>query len=155
MQFRRMVRKCSKDADPLDFEAEFGFKPDVVLTRVERQFGGGRIPEAVSTFGKLVYAPSFNPFDVLEITGDTGAHLPTVQECDSVTEYLAGMELNRMVSQMGLQSVRRWLNRASQGNGARTLKRLHRFLPGSSTGSVTVEHLFEIYRASTTRQLAA
>lgn len=155
MQFRRMMKRCSRDADPLDFEKEFGFREDAVLTRVERQFGGGRIPDAVSTFGKLIHAPEFNPFDVLEITGDTGARLPSVQECESTTEYLAGMELYRMASEMGLQTVRRWLNKESRGNAARLLKRYHRFLPGSSTGSVTVKHLYEIYRASVTQQLAA
>jgi hypothetical protein len=97
MQFRRMLRKCSTDADPLDFEKEFGFSPDSILTRVERQFGRGRIPEVISTFGRLCRAPQFNPFDVLEITGDTGANLPAVHECDSVTEYLAGVELNRRI----------------------------------------------------------
>lgn len=155
MQFRRMVRRTSKEADPLDFKKEFGFGPESVLTRVERQFGGGRIPEMLSTFGKLCRAPQFNPFDVLEITGDTGASLPAVRECDSVTEYLAGRELNRMISEMGLQSARRWLNKESPGNGARMLKRFHRFLPGSNADSVTVERIFEIYRASVTHQLSA
>jgi hypothetical protein len=53
MQFRKMKRKANKDADELDFEKEFGFPEDAVLTRVERQCGGGRIPEEVSTFGQL------------------------------------------------------------------------------------------------------
>ena len=155
MQFRKMLRRCSKDADPLDFEKEFGFHPDSTLTRVERQFGGGRIPEVISTFGKLCHAPQFDPFDVLEITGDTGANLPAVHECDSVTEYMAGRELHRMISEMGLQAARRWLNKESGGNGARMLKRFHRFLPGSEANSVTVKHIFDTYRASVIRQLSA
>jgi hypothetical protein len=154
MQFRKMNKKCSKDADPLDFEKEFGFGPQAVLSRVERQFGGGRIPEAVSTFGKLARAPEFNPFDILEITDNTGATLPAVHECDSVIEYLAGKELHRMICQIGLQTTRRWLNKQSGGNGARMLKRYHRFLPGSDADSLTVQRIFEIYRASVTRQLA-
>jgi hypothetical protein len=102
MQFRRMVKRASLDADALDFEVEFGFSPEATLTRVERQFGGGRIPEPISTFGKLCHAPSFNPFDVLKITGDTGARLPQPRECDSITEFLAGKELNRMITETGL-----------------------------------------------------
>ena len=156
MQFRRMVKRCSKDADPLDFEKEFGFSLESILTRVERQFGGGRIPEEVSTFGKLCCAaPTFNPFDVLEITGETGGNLPAAHECDSVTEYLAGKELNRMVSEVGLQSARRWLNKESPGNAARLLKRFHRFLPGSNADSMTVKRIFDTYRTSVTRQLAS
>ena len=153
MQFRRMMKRSSKDADPLEFEKEFGFREDATLTRVERQFGGGRIPEIVSTFGKLLHAPDFNPFDILEITGNTGAQLPTVNECDSVTEYLAGMELNRMIREQGAQTVKRWLNK--QGNGARMLKRYYRFLPGSNDESITVQRLFDAYRCSVIDQLAA
>jgi hypothetical protein len=156
MQFRRMVKRSSKDADLVDFEKEFGFSPESILTRVERQYGGGRIPEEVSTFGKLCCAaPTFDPFDVLIITGETGANLPSVKECDSVTEYLAGKELNRMVSEVGLQAARRWLNKETGGNGARTLKRFHRFLPGSDRDSMTVKRIFDTYRTSVMRQLAS
>ena len=155
MQFRRMQRKSSIDAEPLQFEDEFGFDENATRTRVERQFGGGRIPAVVSTFGKLPHLPDFNPFDVLEITGDTGTQLPTVRECESVPEYLAGVELNRRVVEAGLQTTRRWLNKESNGNGARLLKRFHRFLPGSNTESITVQRIFDIYRTSVIDQLAA
>lgn len=156
MQFRRMIKRSSTDADVLDFEKEFGFSPESILTRVERQLGGGRIPEEVSTFGKLCCAaPTFNPFDVIEITGDTGARLPEPEECESVTEYMAGKEFNRMVSEVGLQTTRRWLNKHTGGNGARTLKRYRRFLPGSNADSITVERIFDTYRTSVTRQLAS
>lgn len=155
MQFRRMAKRASIDADPLEFAKEFGFAEDSTLTRVERQFGGGRIPEVVSTFGRLIHAPDFNPFDILEITEDSGAQLPTVRECESVTEYLAGMELNRMVIEQGAQTVKRWLNKESNGNGARTLKRFQRFMPGSNPDSITVQRIFEIYRNSVTAQLSA
>jgi len=155
MQFRKMVKRSSKDADPLDFEKEFGFSEDATLTRVERQFGGGRIPEMVSTFGRLSHAPDFNPFDILEITGNTDTQLPTVNECDGVTEYLAGLQLNRMIMEQGAQTVKRWLNKQSKGNAARTLKRYHRFLPGSNDQSITVQRLFDIYRCSVIDQLAA
>jgi hypothetical protein len=155
MQFQKMVKRSSKEADPLDFEKEFGFCEDSTRTRVERQFGGGRIPEMLLTFGKLPHAPDFNPFDILEITGNTGTRLPTVDECDGVTEYLAGMQLNRMILEQGAQSVKRWLNKQSKGNSARTLKRYHRFLPVSNDESITVQRLFDIYRCSVIDQLAA
>ncbi len=155
MQFRRMCRQASKDSDTLEFEKEFGFSTNSVLTRVERQFGGGRIPEPLSTFGQLANAAAYNPFDILEITGDTGASLPTVQECGSVTEYLAGKELHRMVSESGLQSTRRWLNAQTTGNGARTLKHYHRFLPGSDADSLSVERICKIFQESVAKQLGA
>jgi hypothetical protein len=42
VQFKRLQRKTSPDADLLDFEKEFGFHPDSVLTRIERQMVGER-----------------------------------------------------------------------------------------------------------------
>jgi hypothetical protein len=83
MQFKKMLRKQSPDSDPLDFEAEFGFSPDSVLTRVERQFGGGRIPEGIDTFSKLHRLADYNPFDTLEIL--TGlAHRPAIEQCSGI-----------------------------------------------------------------------
>lgn len=155
MQFRKMERKASKEADRLDFEREFGFSPDAVLTRVERQFGGCRIPDGISTFGHLSKAVEFNPFDVLEITGDTGSRLPTVRECESVTDYYAGLEFNRHVKAEGLQNVRRWLNSETGGNGARFLNRMKAFLPGSNADSMTVQRIFETYQESIRRQLGS
>ena len=113
MQFRKLERKASKDAEPLDFEHEFGFRADATLTRIERQFGGGRIPSAIDTFGKIQNCADFNPFDVLEIKGRMNARLPTVEECESVTDYLAGLQLNRQVQVEGMQSTVRWLNAKS------------------------------------------
>lgn len=60
VQFRKLLRRCSKDSELPNFEKEFGFPEDAVLTRVERQFGGDRIPEALNRFGKLSRAPDFN-----------------------------------------------------------------------------------------------
>lgn len=130
-QFRKIKRKLSKDADELDFEKEFGFAEDAVVTRVERQCGGGRIPPEIERFGQLSRAADLNPFSALEITGNDRSTLPDVTECDSLNEWLSGMQVNRMIQEMGMQSFRRWLNRHSNGNGVRLLKRLHAFLPGA------------------------
>jgi hypothetical protein len=155
MQFRKMERKASKDADPLNFEREFGFSPNAVRTRIERQFGGGRIPAALGTFGLLPSAADFNPFEVLEISANTGCRLPTPKECESLTDYMAGIELNRRINAEGFQAVRRWLNAESRGNAARMLKRLSGFLPLSNGDSITVERIFETYRESVSRQLGS
>jgi hypothetical protein len=154
MQFRKMKRKVSKDADELDFEKEFGFPEDAVLTRVERQCGGGRIPEEVAAFGQLSRAAYLNPFEALEITNSGQSQLPEVNDCDSVNEWLIGMQVNRMIQEMGMQTFRRWLNRNSNGNGARLLKRIHSFLPGSGDCALTVQTIVATYRASVIKQLS-
>jgi len=155
MQFRKMVRRCSKDAEPLDFEKQFGFQKDCVLTRVERQYGGGRIPDPLSTFGKLGNAAQFNPFDILSMTENSHANLPTVRECNGVSEFLEGMGLHEILLEMGFQQGKKWLNVESKGNAARILKRLNRFIPGTSSDSVSIERIVEIYQASVTQQLSA
>jgi hypothetical protein len=155
MQFRRMKRKSSEDADELTFEKEFGFGEDSVITRVERQCGGGRIPREIDKFGQLSQAAYFNPFEALEITNNGRSALPEVNACDSVNEWLIGMQVNRMIEEMGMQTFRRWLNRHSNGNSARLLKRLHAFLPGDDDCKLTVAALAEAYRASVIQQLSA
>jgi hypothetical protein len=65
-RFRKDCRRQSKDADPLDFEQEFGHKSDDILTRIERQYGGGRLPESLRTFGMIGNAVSIDPFEAIE-----------------------------------------------------------------------------------------
>lgn len=155
MQFVKMRRTASKEADVLNFEQEFGFPEEAVITRVERQCGGGRIPEQVDTFGHISRAASFNPFEVIEIESSGRSRLPAVGECDSVTEWAAGMYFNQMIQEQGKQTFQRWLNRESNGNGARTVKRYKAFLPQAEGCPVTVRTIFETYRTSVIRQLSA
>lgn len=155
MQFRNMQWKASKDTDELNFEKEFGFPENAIVTRVERQCGGGRIPEQLAVFGQLPQAANFNPFQALEISSGGGSILPDVTNCDSVNEWLIGMQANRMIQEMGMQAFRRWLNRHSNGNSARLLKRIHAFLPGPDDHDLTVETICEVYRKSVIQQLSA
>jgi hypothetical protein len=98
--------------------AELGFAPDSILTRVERQFGGGRIREEIDTFSKLHRLPDYNPFDTLEIV--TGSpHRPAVEQCSRLSECLTGVGLASVFKEMGLQQERSWLNKHSGGNAAR------------------------------------
>lgn len=95
MQFRKMCKKASVDSDPLVFEKEFGFREDATLTRIERQHGGGRLPEQITTFGELHRAPDYNPFHPMEISTRESKRLPTVSECESLGEWLTGTGLNQ------------------------------------------------------------
>ncbi len=48
-----------------------------ILTRVERQIGGGRVPAAIRRLGAMPKVlPSFNPFAAVELTPDGNAALP-------------------------------------------------------------------------------
>ena len=154
VQLEKSNRKTSPDAEPLEFEKEFGFSPDAVLTRIERQFGGGRIPPELATFGKLACAPNYNPFAPLEIVNGSGSKLPTVEECGGVKEWLCGMKLHELVREWGMQQLRAWLNRHSPGNAARIIERYRDFILRDDE-ALTTERIYEIYRDSVIRQLSA
>lgn len=154
VEFRKRCRKVSPDADPLDFETEYGFPADAVLTRVERQIGGGRIPDELSVLGKLPRkAPQFNPFDPVEImSGGTGA-MPGIDECEW-SEWVMGTRYNELAHQWGMQQLRAVINQKSKGNASRILERYSRFLP-SEENAITTARLYEIYRESVRKQIAA
>jgi hypothetical protein len=69
-QYARLARGSSDAAELPTFEEVYGYpERGLILTRVERQMGGGRIPKQVDTFGKLKAAELFNPFDKLRFLG--------------------------------------------------------------------------------------
>jgi hypothetical protein len=155
VDFRKRSKKVSQDAEPLDFQNEYGFPPDAVLTRVERQIGGGKIPEQLSTFGSVGReAPNFNPFAPLEIVGGSTQTVPTLDDCEFI-EWVVGTRLNELCQEWGMQQLRSTANRKTNGNASRLLKRYERFLPQLSGTILTTEKLFEIYRESITKQFAA
>ncbi len=153
-QLRRLQRKRSWEADELTLEREFGISEDAVITRVERQFGGQRIPRAIDCFGRLSRLPEFNPFTNIEICNGTGARVPTIRECGLDT-WLTGTALHRLQVEMGVQQFRRWLSANSRGNAARYRKRYADFLQPDGDNLLTTETIFQTYRESVMRQLAA
>jgi hypothetical protein len=155
MQFRKMTRRANPDSEPLDFEKEFGFAETATLTRIERQYGGKRIPPHLDTFGKLAHAPEHNPFEPLEILCGEGGAVPSVEECSGPTEYMTGMKMREMILEMGLQQFRAWLNKTSNGNAARIMERYKRFLPSDLAAVISTELIYGIYRKSAMKQLAA
>ena len=124
------------------------------MTRVERQFGGQRIPRAIECFGLLSRLPEFNPFTNIEISNGTGANVPTISECGFDT-WLSGITLHRLRLEMGEQQFRRWLNVNSAGNAARYRKRYKDFLEPEGDNLLTTETIFQTYRESVMKQLAA
>lgn len=154
MQFRRMKRRENKEAEPLEFEKEFGVKESDILTRIERQCGGDRIPPELGTFGHLQSAPEFNPFDRLEIIRSGRKSLPKPEECDGL-EYFTGLGMHVEATRVGMQEFRKRLNKQTKGNAARTLERYSRFFPDGFDTPITVQQIYETYRASVIEQLAA
>jgi hypothetical protein len=153
-QLRKLQRRRSRDADELTLEREFGISETEVITRVERQFGGHRIPSDIDCFGRLSRLPEFNPFTNIEICNGTGAKVPTIHEC-GLDAWLSGSMLHQLQIEMGEQQFRRWLSVNSAGNAARYRKRFASFLQPEGDDLLTNETIFQTYRESVMKQLAA
>ena len=148
LSVQRIVERASS------LEAQLAsYSPGAVLTRVERQMGGaGRIPLQFHTVGKIRGSQDFNPFNPLEFTA-AGKPGPSEHEY-KIDTWMAGMYLRDRIECEGFAATRTWLNRATNGHGARTLKTYQNF-SFSDGESLTSGQLFEIYRDSLTKQLAA
>ena len=153
-QLRKINRKLSPDACKLTLESVFGVSESDTITRIERQFGGGRIPMQIDSVGKLLSLPDFNPFTNIEIVNGSAAGIPPLKECGLDT-WLTGTRLRELRDEMGIQQFNRWLNANSAGNGARYRKTYSPFLEPAFDGIVTSTTLFQVYRESVSKQLAA
>jgi hypothetical protein len=153
-QLKKRKRKQSPDADELTLKSEFGVSERATITRVEQQFGGGRVPRQISCFRLLSHLPEFNPFANIEILNGTGARVPTLKEC-GLDMWLTGTRLRAIQDEVGQQAFRRWLSANSSGNAARYLTRYRDFLLPDGPNLLTRETLVEIYRDSVIKQLAA
>jgi hypothetical protein len=144
--------KRGADAGYGTFEDVFGYpETGKILTRVERQMGGGRVPVRVAYFGMLRRLPDFNPFDQLEFLAPGHAEL-SVEELGLERCAMACFIRDKVVS-WGYHRTRSWLNRHAHRNADRLLTRYAPFL--SPEIGITAEGLFEIYRQSVSKQLAA
>jgi hypothetical protein len=136
-----------------DFETTFGYpEKGLILTRVERQIAGGRVPQVIGTFGRLRAAADFDPFEKLVFLNG-GKPEPNPDDYDFDT-YAKGMLIRALIQQEGIHRAKQKLNRLSTRNANRLLHNYKEFLPDDSA-RVTQKDLVEKYRQSVTVQLAA
>jgi len=154
-QYTLLCRGVSPETKLPTFEQTYGYPTSgCVLTRVERQIGGSRIPPQIGTFGKLRSLPSFDPFDRLEISpGPVADHEPNI-EGYGLKDYLAGLGLRNRANELGMHRLRAWVNKHSPGNASRFFKKYVEFLP-SGDGGIDTGELFRLYVNSVGRQLAS
>ena len=129
-----------------------------VLTRVERQMGAGRVPESLDTFEKL-FSPralEFNPFERLEFSSFKADTQIDMDEFSPV-EFLAGLQIKHLLqTEMSYQQLYAFLNRTH--NAKATLKKFAPFVAAANPPkvvSITSSDLYERYRSSVSRQMAA
>jgi tetratricopeptide (TPR) repeat protein len=132
----------------------FNFVKGAILTRVERQIGGGRFPKGLEKLEDLFQLHQFNPFTNLELTR-SGASPKKMPSPDSmpIREYLAVIGLNTLIEEFGcVQSAFSFVQRHGNGNGKRILDTLTPSLPIEIPG-ITVSELVAIYRTSVEKQI--
>jgi hypothetical protein len=131
-----------------------------VLTRVERQMAAGRVPEQLDSFEKLFSSPAldFNPFDRLEFSS-----FQSVAEIDrsdfSPVQLAAGMQFKHWLETgMTYQQLYAFWN-TGKGHKARAIaKKFEPFVAAANPPkvvSITASDLYERYRSSISRQMAA
>jgi hypothetical protein len=153
-QYRRLERDLKPRACPLPFERIFHIPETAILTRVERQIAAGRVPPELSTVQRLrENAADFNPFDRLRLI--PGLDKPPKPNELGLSTWLQGMQLRRLADELGMQRLRKFVNRHSKGNAARMFAQFAEFLPSASGEALSEEGLYGRYRESIARQLAA
>ena len=119
-EFTKSIKGLKPGAAVPTFEEIYGFRDGQILTRIERQFGSGRIPYPISTIGKLRDAAQFNPFKTFEIVGASKAE-PRFEDYRPA-QYLKGLGLQQMILKHGISGTIRFLDTRSPGNSQSTLK---------------------------------
>ena len=104
----------------------YKFHNQSVLTRIERQDGGNRIPPELATLGDLRYAHEFRPFSGVQIVSTE-----PVQNFDSppakvpVRNWLASIGYETLKEQLGSEQLARSVVlKHGSGNGKRILESL-------------------------------
>jgi len=149
-----MLRRLPPGAAVPTFEECFHV-PELghILTRVERQMGGGRIPMVVTTVDDLAHCADFNPFEGLEFI--SGGSVEPNPNDYSFMDYLAGMQLRHIAKTEGMQAAICHITRYSKRNKSWALKKFHDFLPVPGEADLTSERLFERFQRSIAVQFQA
>jgi hypothetical protein len=129
-----------------------------ILTRVERQMGAGRIPDELNSFEKLFSrdALDFNPFERLDFSS-----FSTKTQIDmsnyTIVEFAAGMMFKQWLEQgMSYQNLYTMWNQ--KRNAERIAKKFAPFVAAANPPeevTISATELYERYRDSLTRQMAA
>jgi len=152
-EYKQFLRKANREKGIIpSFEDMYGCPRNSILTRVERQIGGGRLPPQLDTVKKLRFASSFNPFERLRfVAGCENEPQPSDYRSDV---YRRGIQIRQEILEQGLQRVRYMLNEQSMGNADRILSTVADFIPAGGH-RMTSEELYGRYQESICKQVRA
>jgi hypothetical protein len=147
-----IVRNGPRDKQLPSFEQWSGLDETRMCTRVERQIGGGRIPGALDSLGKLTKLEEYNPFSALVIDPG-GLEIPKRTDYP-LDVWMAGLHYRRMIFEDGYDSASRWLRKQAGPHAARALEKYKAFVPHLGLG-ITSEELHTKFRESVRAQLCS
>lgn len=149
-RFQTLLKAANPEAELPTFEDLFGFASNAIRTRFERQAGGGRIPEALSTFGRLRNAAEFNPFSALEIIPDSFPFPDPKIVGVARSLKLAGVQA--FIERYGYQQARACLN--PERNAKRLMDDYREYMEQFPAEScLTVDRIVQSYLRSVARQI--
>jgi hypothetical protein len=129
-----------------------------VVTRVERQMAAGRVPESLDTFEKLFSSSAldFNPFERLEFSSFNATTEIDMGDFSPV-QFAAGMQFKHWLETgMTYQQLYAYWN--TRRNAKAIAKKFAPFVSAANPPkvvSITSSDLYERYRSSVSRQMAA
>jgi hypothetical protein len=134
------MKKYGKE--PEAFESRYGHpESGPILTRVERQFGGGRVPELVGTIGKLIAnAEQFNPFEGIEFL--KAVKMAAISESVSLRQRIVGEFLHEKNQEWGRQILESWVRKHAGSNATRFLKAFNGYMSVSPLEPPDLNGLF-------------
>jgi hypothetical protein len=149
------------------FKETYGVPPTgYTLTRVERQIAGGQVPtipvlgRAATEWERLDSVRSlkcrlldYDPYREVQII--PAAQVEPLFENYPPEKWMAGMYLRERIRRQGMQHTRAWLNRRGR-NASKLFRTYADFIPPSEYESLTSAlELYERYRHSLSKQMAA
>jgi hypothetical protein len=152
VEYQRLHSRWNVGEPIATFEERYGQPEDQILTRVERQYGGGRVPKPIGTLGQLHQsANEFNPYEPLQF-------LPITISEEFVNElsgdaYVRGQGVLRLLERHGYHEAKRLLDEKSRRNTHRLLEQLTRSISSDRTSKPP--DLFAMYKEAIIRQLTA
>jgi hypothetical protein len=151
VDYRRLIRKAKAEELIPTFQARYGHLESEILTRVERQYGAGRVPKQIATLGRLQEnALCFNPFEPLRF-------LPTTISEGSVNQlagdaFIKGQGLLRLVERLGYDAARRLLDQKTSRNSERLLAQISNSVTTDPT--CVPPDLHQLFHEGISKQLA-
>jgi hypothetical protein len=139
----------------ITFEELYGYSPDKVITRVERQVANRDLEKiGLTHVHKLKTADILEPFNKVKFFAEESPDLSI--ETWGFTDYLAGLQLQQMQRDFGINEVRKRMQEHIPGrNWKRVWDKFQPWLTAQKDVGITSANLTAEYQNSTYRQMCA